>query len=99
MKKITLFCAGGMSTSMLVKKMQQYCEKEGYEYEISAKASTLLKDEGKKADVILLGPQVRFMKDEASKLNVPFGIIDTRAYGMMDAKTVVNQARKLLGEI
>ena len=36
MKKIILLCAGGMSTSMLVKNMQKAAADEGFECEIAA---------------------------------------------------------------
>ena len=36
MLKIKLFCAAGMSTSMLVKKMQESANKKGLEVEIAA---------------------------------------------------------------
>ena len=35
-KKITLLCAAGMSTSLLVTKMKQAAEKNGWEYDIAA---------------------------------------------------------------
>ena len=36
MKKIVLLCASGMSTSMLVKKMQEAAKAENYDCEIAA---------------------------------------------------------------
>ncbi|MEF1308445.1 PTS sugar transporter subunit IIB, partial [Vibrio owensii] len=36
MKKILLCCSAGMSTSMLVKKMEQAAEKQGIECKIDA---------------------------------------------------------------
>ena len=36
MKKIVLFCAGGMSTSLLVNKMREAAAKQGKEYDINA---------------------------------------------------------------
>ncbi len=51
-------------------------------------------------DVILLGPQIRFKEKDVKKLadpkGIPSGVIDMRAYGMMDGKTAMDQARKLL---
>ena len=42
MKKIVLLCASGMSTSMLVKKMQEAAKAENYECEISAYSAATL---------------------------------------------------------
>jgi len=98
MYRILLCCAGGMSTSLLVTKMQQYAEKEGIESEIWAVGATTVKEEAKNADIVLLGPQVRYLeatvkKDVAPK---PVSMIDMRAYGKMDGEAVMKMAMKLL---
>ncbi|MEW8973855.1 MAG: PTS sugar transporter subunit IIB [Tissierellaceae bacterium] len=100
MKKIFLLCSAGMSTSLLVNKMKEAAKSQGYEYEIAATSLANLKDIKEKADVILLGPQVRFDKERVEKEanNIPVDVVDMTAYGMMDGKKVLDQARKLLGE-
>lgn len=64
MKNILLVCAAGMSTSMLVKRMQAYAESTNTEVNINAMSISEAKEKIKKneADVVLLGPQVRFQK-------------------------------------
>lgn len=101
MKKIFLLCSAGMSTSLLVNKMKESARSQGYEYDISAASLANLKDVKDKADVILLGPQVRFDKDRVEKeaQNIPVSVIDMTAYGMMDGEKVLNQVRELLGEL
>ncbi|EIX4009057.1 PTS sugar transporter subunit IIB, partial [Salmonella enterica] len=66
MKNILLVCAAGMSTSMLVKRMQAYAESTNTEVNINAMSISEAKEKIKKneADVVLLGPQVRFQKKE-----------------------------------
>ena len=59
MRKIILLCAAGMSTSALVRKMQDAAKAENYECEISAHSVSEAKNYGS-ADIILLGPQVRY---------------------------------------
>ncbi|HAE17512.1 MAG TPA: PTS sugar transporter subunit IIB, partial [Erysipelotrichaceae bacterium] len=39
-KKITLFCAAGMSTSLLVSKMREEAAKNGWDYDINAYSLT-----------------------------------------------------------
>ena len=60
MKKIVLLCAAGMSTSLLVTKMQAAADKSGFACEIRAygvaQAPTVIPE----ADVVLLGPQVKY---------------------------------------
>ena len=63
-QKITLFCSAGMSTSLLVNKMKEAASAAGKDYEIAAYSMNEAPEKGKTADVILLGPQVRFAKDK-----------------------------------
>lgn len=100
MRKIRLFCAAGMSTSLLVTKMQQYADSINYECEIEAHPTSEASVYGPEADIILLGPQVRFELNKI-KAQLPGKIvepIDMRAYGMMDGKKVIEQVKKALGD-
>ena len=99
MKKIILLCAAGMSTSMLVKKMQEATAAENFECEIAAYPTAEAKDKASDADVILLGPQVRFAKAkvEAACPGIPVESIDMKFYGRMDGKGVLETAKKLIG--
>lgn len=98
MKKITLFCCAGMSTSMLVTKMQQIAKKDGKEYDIAAFSLDEL-DKGAGSDVILIGPQVRYAlkKVKAAYPDIPVSDIDMRTYGLMDGAGVIKIAEKLMG--
>ncbi|MBS8115299.1 PTS sugar transporter subunit IIB, partial [Streptococcus suis] len=60
MKRIVLACSAGMSTSLLVTKMQQAAEAQGFEATIYAVSVSelVLEVEKNPADIILLGPQV-----------------------------------------
>ena len=98
MKKILLICSAGMSTSLLVTKMQKAATDRGLELDISATGSGTYKDIAQTADVILLGPQVRFMLREVSAAvpNKPIEVIDMRAYGKIDGSAVLDQALGLM---
>lgn len=63
MTKIVLLCAAGMSTSALVRKMKDAAKAEGYECDISAHSVSEAKNY-QSADMILLGPQVRYRLKE-----------------------------------
>ena len=99
MKKITLFCSAGMSTSLLVNKMREEAQKKGADYDINAYSLNEL-DKGADSDCILLGPQVRFALDKVKKAypDKPIDFIDMRIYGLMDGKGAIAIADKLLGE-
>lgn len=101
MKQILLVCNAGMSTSMLVKKMQQSATERGIEISIQAKSMTEAKKNIHEADVILIGPQIRYellaVKEIAG--NIPVDTIDMRDYGMMNGAKVLEQALAWIGEM
>ena len=98
MKKIVLLCSAGMSTSILVKKMQEAADAENYAVEVSAHAVSEAARVGADADVVLLGPQVRFNLAKVKKElpNTPVEVIDMRAYGTMNGQAVIDEVKKIL---
>ena len=100
MRKIVLLCAAGMSTSLLVTKMRQAAETQGYEADINAYPIAEAKTRGTDADIILLGPQVRFNlgKVQAECPHCPIEAIDMQAYGMMDGAKVIKRVKEILGD-
>ncbi|AGX42004.1 PTS sugar transporter subunit IIB [Clostridium saccharobutylicum] len=95
MKKILLVCSAGMSTSLLVTKMQAAAKEQGIEIGIEAlpvaECSTVVDS----VDIVLLGPQVRFQKSQVEKLvngRIPVEVIDMRAYGTMNGKAILEDA-------
>lgn len=101
MKYITLVCNAGMSTSLIVKNMKLAAQKEGIEVDIVAIPDSELAERAEKyqIDVVLLGPQVRYLKNKIAKLLEPKGIpVDTIPpvdYGTMNGKKVLDLALKL----
>ena len=55
-----LVCAAGMSTSLLVNRMKEVAETKEIEFQIEAHPVGQIEKYGEAADVILLGPQVRY---------------------------------------
>ena len=57
-KTIMLCCAAGMSTSILVKKIQDAADKQGLDYEIFAcpASEADVKLQSQQIDCVLLGP-------------------------------------------
>lgn len=91
--KILLICSAGMSTSLLVTKMEQAAQRQNLTVEIKAVSAS----EGKQVlpdyDIVLLGPQVRFLKSELARVtDKPVEVIDMMAYGRMDGERVLNDA-------
>ena len=101
MRRILLACSSGMSTSLLMSKMKEEAKQQGLEVEIRAVGQEKAKDEMQNADVVLIGPQMRFLLDdlrrEAERWGIPVDVIDMQAYGMADGKAVLEQALRLMG--
>ena len=99
MINIVLFCAGGMSTSLLANKMRQAAQERGLEVTVEAYPMTQLEVIGPTADIILLGPQIRHQKGKvtAALPEKPMAVIDMAAYGMIDGKKVIDQVCGVLG--
>lgn len=100
MKNIILACAGGMSTSLLASKMQEVANSENIEVSIKAIPEGTICDCLDECDVILLGPQVRFVIDKIKKMadakSIPVEIIPMKLYGMMNGKAVLEIALDLM---
>lgn len=100
MIKIVLFCAGGMSTSLMVNKMKEAAAMKGKEYDINAYGLSETTKYAPEADVILLGPQVRFAERQLRQQFPGKKIVsmDMRYYGTMNGKAILEQAEKMLEE-
>ncbi|CAM3970306.1 PTS sugar transporter subunit IIB [Yersinia intermedia] len=95
MKKILLVCAAGMSTSMLVKRMQDHASSIGLEVDIEALSISDAKDKVDSIDIVMLGPQVRYQKAEVEEIvngRIPVLVINMKDYGSMNGKAVLETA-------
>lgn len=94
-----LCCAAGMSTSLLVSKMQKAAESDGVDAEIfaTAAADADAKLEEKHPDVLMLGPQVRYLEGQfKEKLTIPVEVINMQDYGMLNGEKVLREALSLI---
>lgn len=101
MKKILLCCAAGMSTSLLVTKMQQASKEQNIESKIWAVSIEELGNNLKDGvDVVLLGPQIRYKLNDVKKIcdekKVPVDVINMVDYGSMNGKNVLKFAIGLM---
>lgn len=100
MKQVILLCAAGMSTSLLVQKMKDATTELDYPCEIEAHPiaeADMIKD---RADIILLGPQVRFQMKKVQQIcpGVLVETINPADYGQMNGKKVLEHVKEVLGE-
>lgn len=97
MKHIMLCCNAGMSTSLLVQKMQKYVAEQGIEVDIEARPMNEAIDHLGSADIVLLGPQIGYAKDDFQKAtDKPVDVIPMMDYGRMNVKAIVDRAMKML---
>ncbi|EHR36073.1 PTS sugar transporter subunit IIB [Helcococcus kunzii] len=102
-KVIMLACAGGLSTSMLVTKMQKAALEKDINAEIFAVSTSEAINKIKnndKIDVILLGPQVKYQEKEFKKqvegTSIKLAVINMMDYGMMNGDKVLNNAMEMI---
>lgn len=101
MVNILLCCNEGMSTSFLVKKMQQVAEENGLKVRIWAVSEPKVDTESKEADVVLLGPQIAFMRDTIAErlgTRIPVQAINAEDFGRLNATNVLKTGLTLIRE-
>ena len=100
MYKIMLCCSAGMSTSLLVRKMVEAANERDLPVQIDAYGVSEFDMQFPQFQVVLLGPQVKYMlktlSDKAASLNIPVQPIDTMDYGMQRGDNVLNYALSLI---
>lgn len=96
---IMLACNAGMSTSLVVSKMEEAAKAQGKDYKIWAVEQSQVEDELGNFDVLLLGPQIVYLERRIKKLvgdAAPVAVIDPVAYGSCDGAAVLKQAESLV---
>ncbi|UTY39073.1 PTS sugar transporter subunit IIB [Allocoprobacillus halotolerans] len=98
--KILLVCNAGMSTSMLVSRMEKAAKAKGIDATILAVPLTKAEVEINEWDVVMLGPQVRHCLNQLKKCstNTPIEIIDMRDYGLMNGEKVLDKAIQIINQ-
>lgn len=98
-KRIMLLCSGGMSTSMLAARMCGAAEALGVACKIWSSSEAESRRYLDEVDVILLGPQVRYLRARVEKAigtrPVRVDVIDPMAYGRMEGEKVLKLALQL----
>ena len=96
MINIILACQYGASTDLLAAKMQEVAKEKNLDVLVNAYSFTDLEQYIESADIVLLGPQIRFKQNELSKKfadkDVEFKVIDTADYGMLNGESVLMKA-------
>ncbi|MGF7429990.1 PTS sugar transporter subunit IIB [Thermoanaerobacterium thermosaccharolyticum] len=97
--KILLVCAAGMSTSLLVKKMEKEAQNRKIDVTIAAKPIDELENVIDNYDIILLGPQIKYkeayVKELVKDRGKVYAVIPPMMYGMVDGNGALDMALKL----
>lgn len=95
-RKVLLVCAGGMSTSILMKKLMKYAQENGIDLKIEAVGLAEYGEVCKNYSVILLGPQVSYKKAEVmSVAHMPVEVIAPADYAIGNAANVFRQIERI----
>jgi cellobiose PTS system EIIB component len=108
MRQILLCCAGGFSSSLLVTKMQEHAKQHGVDtYHIWAIGVGEVErqlDHLRKADVLLVAPQVRYLLPDFQRLaqkeglELPIDMIQPLHYGTCNGEAVLRYADELIAQ-
>ena len=95
---ICLFCAGGMSTGLLVKNMEKYIHEHNLNHTVSAHGVGSVEYYAKDADIILLGPQIHYKLNQVREQvkDKPIIVIDTKTYGMLNGEKLMKEIIELM---
>lgn len=95
--KILLVCAGGMSTGILMKKMEAYWREQGQELTIQAVGLSEYEDVASDYEIVLLGPQISYRLDEVKEnTGLPCEAIPSYDYAVANCPQIMKLANKLL---
>lgn len=97
--KILLCCAGGLSSSVVMKKVRKYAEEIGEDVTIDAVGVGEVAEKAKDYDCVLTAPQVRNrfneIKEDAGGL--PVAAMNPQDYAIGNAANIIKQVKALLG--
>ena len=94
--KILLVCASGISTNILVKKMEEYVKEQGLDVEVVAKGLGEYGEYFNHFDLILLGPQISYKRKEIEEHSKkPVLAIPPNDYALGNVKNIFNQINSI----
>jgi len=95
--KIMLICAGGVSTGMLMKKMEKWAQEKDISFEVKAYGINSYEEKYKDYDCILLGPQIAYKLEEIKNtVDIPVDQIAPLDYAMGNVDSVMKLVDRLL---
>ena len=98
--KVLLCCAGGLSSSILMKKMKTWAQSHGEDLEITAVGTNEAVERWRDGwDCVLVAPQASYrMEDMKKEIEIPMGAVPSLEYAIGDAEKVMKLAHELSGK-
>ncbi|CEL91209.1 PTS sugar transporter subunit IIB [Streptococcus sanguinis] len=95
-KTIILACVGGLTTSMLVERINEVIHRDQLDYSFYSIGITGMNNL-KNIDVLLLSPQLAYLEEKAkASLQVPVAVISDEDFELMRGEEVLRQAEVLM---
>lgn len=99
--KVLLVCSGGMSSSIVVKTIENEAKKVGMDIQVKAIGTGQYEDEVREGwDLVLVAPQVRHrletFRKTAEELGIPISVISPQGYSPMGGPKVIEEIKKLI---
>ncbi|MDR2465252.1 MAG: PTS sugar transporter subunit IIB [Streptococcaceae bacterium] len=85
---VRIFCSAGASTSLWAQNVQKAVDAKGRDLDVKAFSISVLADEAEKADVILIGPQTRYVENEVKEKypNKTVAVVPMQTFGLMNGE-------------
>ena len=99
-RRIVLLCTAGVSTNLLVRKMEAEAARLGYPCSVTFYPVSEVKEAASFADVMLLAPQSASSLPEIQVKypNVKSAVIPKDLYATIDADKILDLAQKIAGD-
>lgn len=98
--KVLLCCAGGLSSSILMRKMKTWADGHGEELDIIAVGTMEALDIWKEGyECVLVAPQVSYrLKEMREEIKIPVVEVPSLDYAIGNAENVMKLVHKTLGK-
>ena len=94
--KVLLMCANGLSTGILMNKMNQWAKQNNEDLEVKA----IPIDDYKDYDVLLVGPQMRYKIKDVQKAvtDRPSAVINPSDYALGNVENIIKEIKRMIKE-
>ncbi len=96
---VRIFCSAGASTSLFASTVQKVMDAKGFDGEIKAYSASTINENGVSADVILIGPQSRFLEPNVKKMfpDKKVAVVPPQIFGAMNGEKGLEYILSLIG--